>query len=322
LTLADPHDTSPWLTPGWDATAEAWIHARAEAAGLRLLGPTEEVRRWCLACVLRAPTDGGALYFKQAADLPVFADEPRLTRELARLYPDVLPEVVAIDADRGWLLTMDCAGPPDSPPPPDDDGVTLLANHAALQARSVADVAALRDAGCPARPLSKLPGRYADCLRDDSMLALLPADVVAKLADAQPAVQASCDALGRSNVPDALTHGDLSESNAAWVDGRYRLFDWTDACLTHPFMDSMAAYGMDSGPARDAAMAAAISPWRQYESDIRLREDWAAAELVACAHRFCTYHGITADLPTRVQHEHVDGYRGMAATMARAATSA
>ncbi len=322
MTRADPLDTSPWLLPGWDATAEAWIREAAEAAGLRVLGPIEEVRRWCLACVLSVPTDGGRLYFKQPADLPVFADEPRLTRELARLYPDVLPEVVAIDADSGWLLTMDCTGGPDADPAPDDDGLTLLAAHAALQARSVPDVAALRTAGCPARPVADLPRRYLSCLHDDRMMALLPDDIAAGLVAAQPAVQAACDALAASALPDALTHGDLSVDNAAWVDGTYRIFDWTDACLTHPSMDSMDAYGMEPGPERDSAIAAAIAPWREYESDVRLREAWEAAELAACAHRFCTYHGITAGLPSAVRHEHIDGYRGMAAIMAGASTPA
>ena len=75
-------------------------------------------------------------------------------------------------------------------------------------------------------------------------------------------------------------------------------------------------------PPRDAANSTVLAPWREHESAPRLREDWAVTELAACAHRFCTYHAIAADLPAPVQHERVDGYRGMAATMARAATSA
>ena len=124
----------PWYATGWDAAAEAWIREQVHAAGLRLTGPIEEVRRWCLACVLRAPTDAGAVFFKEAVRPPVFADEPRFTAALAELYPDFLPQVIAVDAPRSWLLTMDCGAGADQ------DNLDLLTRYAPLQRRAVDDV--------------------------------------------------------------------------------------------------------------------------------------------------------------------------------------
>jgi aminoglycoside phosphotransferase (APT) family kinase protein len=38
-------------------------------------------------------------------------------------------------------------------------------------------------------------------------------------------------------LPDTLAHGDVDLDNVAYDGTRLRLFDWTDACLTHPFLD-------------------------------------------------------------------------------------
>ena len=47
----------------------------------------------------------GAIYFK--ADSPVDPNEPVLIQSLARWRPDVVPEPLAVDTKRGWLLMRD-----------------------------------------------------------------------------------------------------------------------------------------------------------------------------------------------------------------------
>jgi hypothetical protein len=299
----------PWYATGWDAAAEAWIREQVHAAGLRLTGPIEEVRRWCLACVLRAPTDAGAVFFKEAVRPPVFADEPRFTAALAELYPDFLPQVIAVDAPRSWLLTMDCGAGADQ------DNLDLLTRYAPLQRRAVDDVDALRGAGCLARPCQDLPAQYLAVLDDGKTMSLLPDGAPGRLANLAAPIADACARLAAYAIPDTLTHGDLSEGNCGMRDGRHVFFDWTDACVTHPFMDGMLVYGMDQGEPKRRAIDAMIQPWTACEPIARLRDAWGIAELVACAHTFVTYHSITAHLPHSAQHEHVDGFRDMSSIL-------
>jgi hypothetical protein len=47
----------------------------------------------------------GDAYFKAVPR--IFAAEPAITEGLARLHPGLVPEVLAVDVDRRWLLTRD-----------------------------------------------------------------------------------------------------------------------------------------------------------------------------------------------------------------------
>lgn len=60
-------------------------------------------RPW--STVLRVPTHDGDLFLKQEAPLQAF--EVPLTLALAARWPDRVPEVVAADIDRAWLLLRD-----------------------------------------------------------------------------------------------------------------------------------------------------------------------------------------------------------------------
>jgi hypothetical protein len=80
--------------------AEAWIRAQVEPAG-----PIEVVHERPWATVRRVPIAGGVAWFKACA--PVQAFEPRLTAALAGRWPERLPEVLAYDEERAWLLLGD-----------------------------------------------------------------------------------------------------------------------------------------------------------------------------------------------------------------------
>src|SRR5436305_9765787 len=80
--------------------AEAWIRAHVEPAGAIEL---VHVRPW--GTVRRVPIASGVAWFKACA--PVQAFEPRLTAALAARRPDRLPEVLAHDETRAWLLLGD-----------------------------------------------------------------------------------------------------------------------------------------------------------------------------------------------------------------------
>ena len=104
-----PQQRPPWAREGtgWFGDAVAWIDSALERAGIARTGPIEEIRSWSISCVLRAPTDAGDVFFKSAARLPLFVDEPALTLRLTEWWPQESPEVIATEPDRCWLLMRD-----------------------------------------------------------------------------------------------------------------------------------------------------------------------------------------------------------------------
>ena len=47
-----------------------------------------------------------------------------------------------------------------------------------------------------------------------------------------------CEEVASSPIPNTLVHGDFHAENIAMSDGGYLIFDWTDACIAHPFVDA------------------------------------------------------------------------------------
>ena len=79
------------------AAAEDWIRAHVQP-----VGPIELAHERPWATVLRVPLADSLVWFKACS--PVQAFEPRLTAELFARWPDRVPEVVAWDEQRRWLL--------------------------------------------------------------------------------------------------------------------------------------------------------------------------------------------------------------------------
>jgi hypothetical protein len=86
-----------WARPGWLAAAEAWVGCDLEPR-----------RMWPLSAVLRGVLDGEPVFLK--AVFPLFHHEPAITEALAREHPGVVPEVLRVDRDRGWMLMRELHG--------------------------------------------------------------------------------------------------------------------------------------------------------------------------------------------------------------------
>src|SRR5207249_3719648 len=84
--------------------AEDWIGAHVAPIGAI---ETAHERPW--STVLRVPLGNGVAWFKACS--PAQAFEPRLTAELFARWPDRMPEVLAHDEERAWLLLADAGTP-------------------------------------------------------------------------------------------------------------------------------------------------------------------------------------------------------------------
>ena len=94
-----------WTDPLWLAEAHEWIHGHVDGLGAAVVGAIEQphVRPW--STVMRVPTASGDLWFK--ANIGALAHEAAVVDLLARLRPEAVPELFAVDLGRGWMLMGD-----------------------------------------------------------------------------------------------------------------------------------------------------------------------------------------------------------------------
>jgi Phosphotransferase enzyme family len=289
-----PPTRAPWSHPGWLAEAEAWVEESLAQRGRPTTGRVEQVRVWELSCVLRARTAGGAVFFKATADFPLFVDEGRVMRGLAQRSRHV-PRPLAVDSTRRWML-LDDVGPVVGWDAPLEERELVHRLFARVQVESTARVGELFALGCIDRRPEWLARQATELLADDASLAGLETAEVARLRSLAPALVAMCERLAAGPVPDALVHGDLHLSNVARRDGDYLFFDWTDACVTHPFLDLIDVFREEDAAARDALRDAYLSAWADFAARPELLRVWELAAPLAALNQAVSYRVIGASV--------------------------
>lgn len=138
-----------------------------------------------------------------------FAFEGRLLELLRQLAPEIVPDVLAADRDRGWLVLAD-----EGDEPAAVDWAPVLRTYARLQ----------RDATPLADALVAAGARdYRGALLGERIAELVPGNARA---------QELCARLAESPIPPTIEHGDL---RSAHIRGT-RILDWGDAAVAHPFL--------------------------------------------------------------------------------------
>lgn len=240
-----PQQRAPWQRRGWFSEALRWIEEQLGHAGLRRAGPVQQLKgAWHISCVLRVPTERGDLYFKADRCLP--SCEATLVAALSARWSQRVPGIVAMDADRCWMLVRDF-GPHvlepdyDRPMSPHAHWEGAARGFAQLQVDAAAHVDEWLALGCPDWRGLELAQRFESLTRDDAALRRgepdgLSAGEAAQLRRLLPHIYGLCEELASSGVPDSLVHLDCSGRNVVLANGGYVFYDWSDAAVGHPFL--------------------------------------------------------------------------------------
>ena len=297
-----PHLRPPWAQPGWFKLASSWMREQLTQHSYTFLSPIEQTKSWGISCLLRANTDRGHVYFKVATALPLFGNEPALLKALGERYPDFVPAPLAIEPDQRWMLMTDF-GAELRTMPSLERYQSAVERFGQLQVQAASAIDDLLAIGCLDRRLHVLLEQIEPLFGDEAVLALLSADEIDRLRALVPRLKRMCEELASYDVPYSLVHGDLHSGN---ITGESLLFfDWTDACITHPFLDlcpvmSDVEYDLPEG--REPVLEVYLSQWLAYEPMERLRSMWRLAEPLGALHQAVSYQHILATLePTSKQ---------------------
>lgn len=311
----------PWDQPAWKAEVSAWITRQLSEHGYMQTAALESIHARVWSTVLRVPTDRGLLFFKAGG--PTQAFEPALLQLLNEQRPqDVLP-LVAVDVERGWTLLPDGGktlrqvldGKVDT-----EAWKSILGKYAELQLAASEWSEQLLATGIPDHRLRRLPNYYTKILTDPEMHFVgngeddLSEAQYQRLLNAAPTVAAMCAELAGFGVPASVEHGDLHDANVFVLGDGYRIFDWGDGSLTHPFFTliiplrnlahKLQLSEYDAHPELIALRDAYLRPWQALAPQPKLLQAWELAHHLAKFARTLNWYRLLKTSAPELVSEH------------------
>jgi Phosphotransferase enzyme family len=258
-----------------------------------------------MSVVLRAPTTDGDAYFKCSPE--IFRHEAVMTRALAERMPDLAPQVIAVDAAQGWMLMRDLGAAELGEQDESlwHEGVTAQAR---IQQLWLGRTDELTQLGLPDRSLSHLAGQIEALTEDDVLLGRMSPELRERWLPTAPALAESCRRLDELGPGPTLVHGDFHPWNVVHGSTGTRVFDWTDAAVSHPFVD-LATYVFRTPDltVRQRLVETCVAAWSEFLPMESLREAVARGLVVGALYQVQTYRLL---LPTLMDNGADDGMGG------------
>lgn len=301
LRAASPPPSSrpPWARRGWRDRTASWMTMAMAEIGRPLVEPPRPFFLRGISALMRGSTAGGDVFLK--AVFPHFHAEPVATSLVAARFPDLVPVVLAVEADEGWLILEDLASPWVGDLPVETRVGGLVAGARALttiQMGLAADLAPFVAAGCPRRPLATLADQLDAAIGPDG----LGFPVALTGERRERATRATRNAIERVvalGLPDSLVHGDFHHHNVALVDGRAVIIDWSDAAVSNPAIDLvtwLTDWSPDDATGRAEALDAWAEGWAGIADPAELRAGLEPMLIVGAAYQIVSYEGILGAL--------------------------
>jgi len=248
------------------SAAVDWVHDHVQVTSA-----VEVTRQRPWSTVARTTDADGVVWFKACA--PVQAFEPRLTAGLSDRWPDRVPEVIAWDEKRAWLLLRDAGVLLREHGNPPEVWLHVLPRYSELQLGETTRVAEHLAAGVPDLRVETLPEKLPELLEHP-----LPFDpgAVAKVGRFASTFAGWCEDLAARGIPASVQHDDLHHGNV-YLDGdSTRVLDWGDSSISHPFASAVVTFRFleqvnglaPDDPWFDRLRDAYLEPWGSGLADV------------------------------------------------------
>jgi len=313
-----------WQDPDWLKQAHDWIRSETKRQSIRITGEIEQPHVYPWSTVLRVPTNAGTLFFKATATETVY--EATLTQALAGWYPDTMPELLAVDTARGWMLMRDGGEQLRASIRPTQDitpWTPVISLFSEMQIGSVEHVSELLALGIPDWRLMHLPKLFSQLLTDTDSLRLdqpdgLTSDDFRRVQELAPRFAQICDELAAYGIPETINHGDFHDGNVLVKNGRVTLFDWGDGCVSHPFVSlrtffvsieialTLEDYSPPT-PEMTALLHLYLEPWQRFASKENLLAAYELSRCVASIVKAFSWHQTVSNLeaPLREKYAYI-----------------
>lgn len=283
-------DSSTWLTE-----VSAWLYTKLNQLNAQPIGPLQQVSGWALGQILKQTTNKGDFYFKATAFLPTFSNEAQLCQLLSSLFPQTTPEVIAIDANKQWMLTANFGATlPENTPL--SVWSKVFSQYSKMQIASIPHTDNLKKNGCLHRPIVQLPEQLEHIFNILSTTEILTDEIFNAATPIIQAVRESIVKISKYSIPETLVHGDLHIENVAAKDNSFVFFDWSDACVSHPFIDGTYIYRMPDTQEKQHIIETYLSQWNTYLAFDALMVAWNTAEIICYAHQAVSYASIISNV--------------------------
>jgi hypothetical protein len=268
----------------WLDDATRCIDGTIESLGLGPLVDVTSIRERPWGAVLRVETSNRALFFK--AEGPGARHEPVIVADIATTHSQLVPDLLAADLERGWLLMADHGAPMWASVDPAgevDIWEQIFPMYADMQRVSAARIERWIDVSTPDRRLHLLPELVDELLATGDVP--LDDDAHRAIDAALPDLARVCEELGAAEFSQSIDHSDMHGGNVLIGRGKPRLVDWGDACITHPFVSPFVTYqhAVAKLPASDRPAATLrlrdvyLEAWSEYAPAEELRDAFAKA---------------------------------------------
>ena len=248
----------------------------------------EIVRERAWGVIVRATTADNVLFFKEPG--PGGRHESVVVEDIAMRSPGLVPDIVAADHERSWLLMHDHGSPMwDSLAPEDQVAILehVLPRYAEMQRTSRVLLDRWSVAGTPDRGIERLPALVDELLAGDAWIGTLPltSEQRSAIETTQRDLTRICEELRATSFASAIEHSDMHGGNVLIGRGTPRVVDWGDSCISHPFASLFVVYqhavarSPQDGRRRSALRLrdAYLEPWSADASVSDLRRAFAYA---------------------------------------------
>ena len=225
----------------------------------------------------------------------------------------LVPVVVAIEPDEGWLLVEDVAAPLIGETPIADRQAGLVAGAqvlVALQRAAARNVQPFAEVGCSVRPLAELPDALAGVLGPDAVVvdASWSPERRARVVDV---ARVAVERVARLGFPTTVVHGDFHPGNVTLADGRATIIDWSDAAISDPSIDLVTwlSWSRDRPDDERVAIDAWIDAWSADIDPVAVRAAIDAILVVGAAYQVVSYDGILRGLEPATRYTMSGGAR-------------
>ena len=309
-----------WHDPTWQAQAHAWIRAEAKRNSIELAGEIEQNHAYAWSTVMRVPSSAGTLFFKATAGETIY--EIALTQKMAGWFPDCMPELVAVDTARGWMLMRDGGEQLRASIRPTQDikpWEPVITRYAELQIGLAEHVDEILALGIPDHRTTALPARYTQLLTDKAILMIdqekgLTSAEFQQLLELAPRFEQICKDISAFGIPDSLNHGDFHDGNVLLKNGRITFFDWGDANVTQPFVSLRTffvsieiALKLDDyafTPEMSQLLDRYLEAWQAYGSKEALLSAYRLSKPVASISKALAWHETVSRLDGSLREEY------------------